>query len=117
MGVFSQSKNVSDDTEEMPKHPRQFDVYWFGYLYAAFWGFCTYSCATHVLATLITFQGWPETAYEQGKIITAMALWPIMTVLFGWVTYRLLRGKVSMIMIYVLVVVHTLNMIGEGIIP
>jgi len=101
------------------RHP-----YWFGYLYAAFWAFVTYSCFTHTVVAIrvvSAFLGSPGHAaldtQRQAQLITTTILWPLMTLLFAWVTYRLFIRKVTLRMIYVLVTLHALNVFFEGIIP
>jgi len=92
--------------------------YWFGYLYAAFWAFVTYSCATHALAMLIMLQsGIPNGIQARTEFLGSLILWPILVAVFGWVTYRLVTRKATMKMIYVLVAVHGANVLLEGIIP
>jgi|SRR5438067_3244583 len=93
--------------------------YWFGYLYAAFWAFVTYACATHTFATWSVFinQPLPTEIGERSKVITLLVIWPVATFFFAWVTYRLLIRRVSYTMILFLVALHTLNVISEGVIP
>ncbi len=96
--------------------------YWFGYLYAAFWAFVTYSCATHtVVAIQLVFAAMGSQAplFDQTKmeLIMAAFLWPAGTLLFGWVTYRLLVRRVSMRMIYALVAFHAANVLFSGAAP
>lgn len=98
--------------------------YWFGYLYAAFWAFVTYSCFTHavvairVVSVLLGSQTRdPLDTQTQAKLIATTILWPLATLLFAWVTYRLLARKVTLRMIYVLVCIHATNVLFEGLIP
>src|SRR5437867_8947190 len=80
-----------------------FGWYRYLYVYAAFWGFVTYSCATHTLATLVRLQtGLPNDGPARLELIISLILWPLATIAAGWVTYRLLARKVTLNMIYVL---------------
>jgi hypothetical protein len=114
---------VDEILETHVPSPRK-QSYWFGYLYAAFWAFVTYSCFTHAVGAIrvvSAFLGTPHHAalntQTQAELSMTTILWPLMTVVFAWVTYRLLARKVSMRMIYVLVGLHGLNALFEGLIP
>jgi len=101
------------------KGTRQNEEYWFGYLYAAFWAFVTYTCATHVFATwsVAVNQPLPTDIGERSRVITLLVIWPVATLFFGWVTFRLLIRRVNFTMILFLIALHALNVLSEGIIP
>jgi hypothetical protein len=106
------------------QHVRGKRPYWFGYLYGAFWAFVTYSCFTHAvisirpLSILLGAPNRPPLDIEnQSRLITTIILWPLATLLFAWVTYRLFARKVSLRFVYVLVCLHATNVLFEGIIP
>ncbi len=119
--------DASADVEEiLTTHPATIksQSYWFGYLYAAFWVFVTYSCFTHTVVAirvLSAFLGSPGhravDIQRQTALIAATILWPLMTLVFAWITYRLLVRKVTLRLIYILVGLHALNVLSEGIIP
>jgi hypothetical protein len=113
----AEAKNAAQAAQPPAQAQHRSRGYWAGYLYAAFWGFVTYSSATHALATLLTVQSIPTEVGARAEFLTKLVLWPVLTVVFGWVTYRLLVRKVGMKMIYVLVCVHAANVLAEGIVP
>jgi hypothetical protein len=98
--------------------------YWFGYLYAAFWAFVTYSCFTHAVVAVRTISALlgspPRSGLSielQAQLITTTLLWPLMTLAFAWVSYRLITRKVTMTFIAILVALHATSVLFEGIIP
>ena len=96
--------------------PKQ--TYWYGYVYAALWAYVTYSCLTHLLATILAFRlPHPGDPAADASFWTQAVLWPAATAAFAWVTYRLVMRRVSMAMIYVLVGVHGLTVLMHGIVP
>lgn len=99
------------------KPGRGFKAYWFGYLYAAFWAWVTYCCATHLLVMIITTQSLPTETVARAAVITQFVLWPVLMVVFAWVTYRLVVGKASVRMVCILATVHGVNIVARGIIP
>ncbi|SRR5258708_1015782 len=97
---------------------RSLKNYWFGYLYAAFWSYVTYSCLTHFLAIIMpSTASVPSYAQAASYKVTSAVLWPAGMIFFGWTTYRLIAQKVGMATIYALVVIHGLNILMRGIIP
>lgn len=54
---------------------------------------------------------------EMKAFFTSLALWPLATIAFAWVTYRLLARKAGMKMIYRFVCLHAANVLAKGIIP
>ncbi len=110
---------TSDTPQETASKKRP---YWFGYLYAAFWAFVTYSCVTHTVVTIqLLFAGMgshaPLADQIKMELIMGAFLWPAATLLFGWVTYRLLVRRVSMKMIYMLITFHAANVLFSGAAP
>jgi hypothetical protein len=98
---------------------RSLKAYWFGYVYAAFWAYVTYSCFTHLLWVILKFNS-DVSGSSQAAVAekwTSAVLWPAGTVIFGWMTYRLIAQKVGMPTIYALVAIHGLNILMRGIIP
>lgn len=110
--------NTSPETAPPDAPQQQRKSYWHGYVYAAFWAYVTYSCLTHLIGKVLLFSsrptGSPEAAAE---FWTQVAIWPIATAAFGWTTFRLVTRKATMTMVYVLVVIHGLNVLMRGIRP
>jgi hypothetical protein len=97
------------------KHPNSFRNYWFGYVYGLFWGFVTFSCATHAILLIATIQTIPSDIEKRAALFTQMFLWPVSTIFFAWATIRLLLGKAGLTLVATLVVLHALNVLAKGI--
>ncbi len=112
----------SQTPQTIEQAPAKKRPYWFGYLYAAFWTFVTYSCVTHTIVAirvLFVAMGSQATLADQTKmeLIMGAFLWPVATVFFAWVSYRLFTRRVCMKMIYALVLIHAANVLFSGLIP
>jgi uncharacterized membrane protein YhdT len=102
----------SSPTEQ--KSPQ--NSYWYGYLYAAFWGYVTYCCATHLLGT-VSKPGVSSDTQAQTAFGVGLVMWSGATAFFAYVTYLLAQRRASLGLIYTLVAIHAVNVVIRGIYP
>ena len=96
--------------------------YWFGYSYGAFWGWVTFCCIKHtvdafqILFAVLGSQS-PILLQIKMEAVFSALIWPIATLFFGWVVYRLFTRQVGMKMIYALVSLHFVNVLVSMAVP
>jgi hypothetical protein len=97
-----------------PPQQRQYS-YWYGYVYGAFWTYVTYCGFMNLFGTLLlSGRQTSDTPGATAEFWISLILRAIATAAFGWAAYRLFMGKVTMWMIYILVVVHGVYIVMRG---
>ncbi len=96
------------------KKPSGFLRYWYGYLYAAFWGYLTLACGGYAVLKA-SKPPIPGDVQSQTEFWAGIVVACCVGAVFARFTYLLLMRRASMNLIYTLVGIHGLGVLLRGI--